>query len=417
MILHAIPKTNNFTVNNSVSLTPIQDFAFESNPLASVPLKNLPNIGDNEALLTIYSSNDSLSDNFVIEISNPPHSKRYDLVKTIIFSFLGVTITNLCAVTGILCVPIKRSKNFPFILSFMMSLAVSALLTTSILVLVPESMRMYYMPLEFGGQGRTYLYKMGCVPAGVFFFFLLEYFILILPRLLKWDSSSNSDIKAVDSKNWDSQNGDSNPETSVVASAAIKDDKSPSSISQSSEIMLRSHRGRCCFTFSRKRFTQIAPVAWMILFGDSFHNLMDGMTIAVGFTESPTIGFALTLSILFEELPHELGDFAILISSGFSVKSAIAANFLSACSAYIGLVIGLIIGEVATGALYVFAICGGFFIYISLSDMLPELREALEEKEKKCENSTWLFLIQVMGLLTGFGCVLGIALASDYIAF
>ncbi|KAM7538419.1 hypothetical protein Aperf_G00000077490 [Anoplocephala perfoliata] len=408
---------NNSNVNNSITLTQIQGFQFESNPLVSVPLKNLPNIADNEALLTIYSSDDSLSDNFLLEISNPSHSTQYDLVKTIIFSFLAVTITNLCSVMGVICIPVKRSKYFPLILSFMMSLAVSAFLTTSTLVLIPESMRMFYMPLEFGGQGRTYMYKMGCVPAGIFFFFLLEYFILILPRLLKWESSSNSDIKATDSKNWDSQNGDSNLEISVEVSAGIKDGESSSSISQLSETMLRSHRGRCCLTFSRKKFTQIAPVAWMILLGDSFHNIMDGMSIAVGFTESSTIGLALTLSILFEELPGELGDFAILISSGFSVKSAIAANFLSACSSYIGLVIGLIIGEVATGAYYVFAICGGFFIYISLSDMLPELREALEEKEKKCENSTWLFLIQVMGLLTGFGCVLGIALASDYIAF
>lgn len=98
-------------------------------------------------------------------------------------------------------------------------------------------------------------------------------------------------------------------EISVEVNTAIKDEESSSSItiSRISETMLRSHRGRCCFNFSRKRFSQIAPVAWMILFGDSFHNLSDGMTIAVGFTESPTIGIALTLSILFEELPHELG--------------------------------------------------------------------------------------------------------------
>ena len=134
----------------------------------------------------------------------------------------------------------------------------------------------------------------------------------------------------------------------------------------------------------------------MILFGDAFHNFMDGMTIAVGFTESPSIGIALTLSILFEELPSELGkikerlhnflllsitafwidkfyflgDFAILISSGFSVKSAVASNFTSACSSYLGLIVGVIIGEVSTGALYVFAVTSGFFLYICLSEMV-----------------------------------------------
>ena len=69
--------------------------------------------------------------------------------------------------------------------------------------------------------------------------------------------------------------------------------------------------GRCtCCHISRERFSKIAPVAWMILFGDAFHNFMDGMTIAVGFCESPSIGIALTLSIFFEELPSELGGVA-----------------------------------------------------------------------------------------------------------
>lgn len=65
-----------------------------------------------------------------------------------------------------------------------------------------------------------------------------------------------------------------------------------------------------------------------------------------------------------------IGDFAILISSGFSIKSAVCANFLSACTTYPGLLVGLIIGEVSAGALYVFAITAGFFLYISLADMV-----------------------------------------------
>nr|CDS28427.1 zinc transporter ZIP14 [Hymenolepis microstoma] len=424
MILHALPDEfsgdSSTNTMGSITVSKLHNITLKPNPLVTVPLKNVPKIADDKALLTIYSANDSTTNSFVIEIYNPPTSKRQNLGETILYSFLCVTLTNLCAVTGFICIPVKRSKHFPILLSFMMSLAVSALLTTSILVLVPEAMRMVELPLEFGGQGRTYLFKMGCVAAGVFFFFILEYILLIIPRLFKWDSSSDSDTRTDDSsKNWDAVNDNSNPEISVIDRADLENSFSSSSIniSHKSETILRGRKFRCCAYFTHEKFSQIAPVAWMILFGDSFHNLMDGMTIAVGFTESPHIGIALTLSILFEELPHELGDFAILISSGFSIRAAICANFLSACSAYIGLVIGLIIGEVSTGALYVFAICAGFFLYISLSDMLPELRESLEEKEKKKENSMWLFFIQCLGLLTGFGCVLGVTLASDHIAF
>lgn len=46
-------------------------------------------------------------------------------------------------------------------------------------------MRMVDMPLEFGGQGRTYLYKLVCIPAGALFFFFVEYILMILPRLLR----------------------------------------------------------------------------------------------------------------------------------------------------------------------------------------------------------------------------------------
>ncbi|VDN08714.1 unnamed protein product [Dibothriocephalus latus] len=119
-----------------------------------------------------------------------------------------------------------------------------------------------------------------------------------------------------------------------------------------------------------ERLAQITPVAWMILFGDSVHNMMDGLTIGAGFTQSLSIGITLCISIMLEELPHEFGDFAILLSAGFSVKWALICNFLSSCSAYIGLIIGLAIGEVPSGATVVFALTTGFFLYISLSDMV-----------------------------------------------
>lgn len=80
------------------------------------------------------------------------------------------------------------------------------------------------------------------------------------------------------------------------------DSAAPRSVAQSSRHKLS------CLKCSAKNFAQIAPMAWMILLGDSIHNFMDGMAIAVGFTESPTVGVAICLCILFEELPHELGN-------------------------------------------------------------------------------------------------------------
>ncbi|VUZ57233.1 unnamed protein product [Hymenolepis diminuta] len=426
LILHAL-LDDSFTddtlpTSDEFKLSTLQNFSYTPSPLATIPLHKLVGIKNIKSLLIVSSFSDSATEKFIIEIHNPEKAKQQYLGETIIYAFVGVTLTNLCAISGFICIPVKRWKYFSHLLNYMMALAVGALFSTAVLVLLPEAMRMIDMPLEFGGQGRTYLYKLVCIPAGALFFFFVEYLLMILPRLLRWKVSPESGnvSERGDANEWYEQlNGARNNSTPEISVEETGDADSGVSIciTAITDANKRGQLGRCCLYFTPEKFSQIATVAWMILFGDAFHNFMDGMTIGVGFTESPSVGIALCLSILFEELPHELGDFAVLISSGFSVKSAIVANFLSSCSAYLGMILGLIIGEVSAGALYVFAITAGFFFYISLSNMLPSLRETLEEKEKKNENSFWLFIIQVAGLLTGFGCVLGVALVSDLISF
>ncbi len=64
------------------------------------------------------------------------------------------------------------------------------------------------------------------------------------------------------------------------------------------------------------------------------------------------------------------GDFAILLKCGMSIKKALLFNFLSACSCYFGLIIGVVVGELTEGTPWIFAIAGGMFLYISLVDMV-----------------------------------------------
>ena len=85
---------------------------------------------------------------------------------------------------------------------------------------------------------------------------------------------------------------------------------------------------------------KIATVAWMIIFGDGIHNFIDGLSIGAAMSESVLTGVSVSLAVLCEELPHELGDFAVLLNSGMTVKEAVIYNFLSACTCYLGLVIG-----------------------------------------------------------------------------
>jgi zinc and cadmium transporter len=131
------------------------------------------------------------------------------------------------------------------------------------------------------------------------------------------------------------------------------------------------------------------------LFGDSVHNFTDGMVIAGSYLASIPLGIATTLAVTFHEIPQEIGDFGILIYSGYSRKKALIMNFLTALTAILGAAAALLISsrvENISGILVPFAIGG--FIYIAGSDLLPELHKEVEVRKS---------LLQLLGLLLGIG--------------
>ena len=67
------------------------------------------------------------------------------------------------------------------------------------------------------------------------------------------------------------------------------------------------------------------------------------------------------------------GDFAVLLTSGMSVKRALLANFLSALSCYVGLAIGIYIGQEGEVRFWIFAVAGGMFLYVALVDMVSHV--------------------------------------------
>ena len=66
----------------------------------------------------------------------------------------------------------------------------------------------------------------------------------------------------------------------------------------------------------------------MVIFGDGIHNLADGLAIGAAYTQSLVFGLATSIAILCHELPHEIGDFAMLLRAGMTVKQAIVYNVL-----------------------------------------------------------------------------------------
>jgi zinc and cadmium transporter len=111
-----------------------------------------------------------------------------------------------------------------------------------------------------------------------------------------------------------------------------------------------------------------------ILVGDAFHNFADGVVIASAFLVSTYLGFITTLAVIAHEIPSEVGDFMILLNAGFTRGRAFAFNMLSGMSAVVGGVVGYFVLDTMQGLLpYALAVAAASFIYIALSDLLPEM--------------------------------------------
>lgn len=136
----------------------------------------------------------------------------------------------------------------------------------------------------------------------------------------------------------------------------------------------------------------------MNLVGDGVHNFIDGILIGASFLVSIPLGVATTIAVAAHEIPQELGDFGILLHSGFSKSKAILFNFLSAFIAILGAVLALIIGlRAGQFADFMIPVTAGGFIYIALSGLVPELH-----KEEKLSKSALQLLFLIIGLAVMF---------------
>ncbi|MEK7077019.1 MAG: ZIP family metal transporter [Patescibacteria group bacterium] len=112
-----------------------------------------------------------------------------------------------------------------------------------------------------------------------------------------------------------------------------------------------------------------------VLFGDAFHNFIDGVIIALSFSVSAEVGIAATVAVFLHEIPQEIGDFGVLLHAGYGKRKVLLYNFLTALTALAGAVAGYLLLEwIGAYVPFLLAFAAGTFIYIAVSDLLPELR-------------------------------------------
>ncbi len=120
----------------------------------------------------------------------------------------------------------------------------------------------------------------------------------------------------------------------------------------------------------------IHPAGKMILFSDGIHNFLDGIIIAASYVVSIEVGIATTIAVMLHEIPQEIGDFGVLLHSGYTKSRALYLNFLSAVLAIVGAGVGLWLGtEALAFEMVLVPIAAGGFLYIAIVDLLPELHK------------------------------------------
>ena len=138
---------------------------------------------------------------------------------------------------------------------------------------------------------------------------------------------------------------------------------------------------------------EIKVAGYLNLAADFTHNLTDGLAIGASYLAGRSIGIVTTITILLHEVPHEIGDFAILIQSGCSRRKAMRLQLITAVGALTGTFISLFAEGLGESASYwILPFTAGGFIYIATVSVIPELLE---------NTSFWQSIKEVFALLVG----------------
>lgn len=119
-----------------------------------------------------------------------------------------------------------------------------------------------------------------------------------------------------------------------------------------------------------------SSVGYLSLIADAVHNFTDGLAISASFAKSRRSGLATTTAIFMHEIPHELGDYALLSKSGFSHSHILWLQVMTAGAAFAGTAVGLVVewGALAgTGPNWLLPLTCGGFLYLGLCTILPEV--------------------------------------------
>jgi zinc and cadmium transporter len=119
--------------------------------------------------------------------------------------------------------------------------------------------------------------------------------------------------------------------------------------------------------------------ATLILWGDAFHNVLDGVLIAAAFMTDPHLGVVTTIAVFAHEIPQEVGDLAILLHGGMSRRRALVLNVAVSLASVAGAVIAwFLLARALEWLPYALAVAAASFLYVAVADLIPGLHRRVD---------------------------------------
>ncbi|KAB5579533.1 hypothetical protein PHYPO_G00196120 [Pangasianodon hypophthalmus] len=325
--------------------------------------------------------------------STPSDIEKYGYSSVAVLLITVGSMLGICLIFFSSC-----QKTYNLILQLFVGLAVGTLSGDALLHLIPEILGLHDDSQHDDSnlmEQKEYLWKIMGIIAGIYGFFLIE---RIFSFVMSSQGHSHSHGLSVElSCNGEGQRGKS-VSTMQLRTLEETEGTEIQQVEPSIEPAQRQKRG-------------IPLLAAMVIVGDSLHNFADGLVVGAAFSNSVETGMATTVAILCHEIPHEMGDFAVLLSSGLSVRRAVLMNFVSALTAFIGLYIGLVVSSEMEVQQWIFTVTAGIFLYLSLVEMMPEMSRV------RSPHPFLMFILQNIGLLVGWTCLLLLALFEHKLTF
>ncbi|XP_012661022.1 zinc transporter ZIP5 isoform X1 [Otolemur garnettii] len=334
-------------------------------------------------------------------IQAPAPASPRDLLSALLHSTLAVLLLSLPAPFSLLLLRLLGPHLLRPLLGFLGALAVGTLCGDALLHLLPHAQEREHTgpgggPEEDLGPGLSVL-------GGLFLLFVLENTLGLLrhrglrPRCCrrKRRDLATPNLDPEDSSGMALQPLQAAPEPGAQGQKE-QDSRSPPDLAPPRHLgHSHGHQGG-------------TNITWMVLLGDGLHNLTDGLAIGAAFSDGFPSGLSTTIAVFCHELPHELGDFAMLLQAGLPFRRLLLLSLVSGTLGLGGaaLGVGLSLGPVPLTP-WVFGITAGVFLYVALVDMLPALLRPPEPLPMLH------VLLQGLGLLLGGSLMFTIALLEE----